>query len=473
MSDKAQLVILGAGPGGYAAAFHANDLGLDVTLIDPKENPGGVCLYHGCIPTKALLHFANLKHEIGNAKEWGLEYEGVNVNLGMLRDWKQKVVNQLTGGLGQLIKRRKINYIRGKAKFRDGNTLEVEKHDGGKMDLPFESALIATGARPNELPGLDFSDERIMDAESSLELAEIPDKLLIIGAGYIGLEMATIYKALGSEINLVELTPDIMPGVDKDLKEIFRKERSEMLKDALFETKVTGVEKEKEKLTAFLEGKDKKKSEKKYDRILVSVGARPNSDVVGLENTGVETDDDGYIKVDRVRKTSVDNIYAIGDVAGRPLLAHKATHEGRVAVEAIAGRKTAYEPKAIPAIFFTDPEIAWTGLTETEAEEQGREIEVAKFPWAASGRAATLGRSKGLTKLVLDPDNGRLLGAGFVGKDAGTLVPEATLAIEMGAVAKDLALTIHPHPTLSETIMEAAEVFLGEPTHIFKPKRRR
>ncbi len=470
-NDKAQLVIIGAGPGGYAAAFHANDLGLDVTLVDPKENPGGVCLYHGCIPTKALLHFANLKHEAEYAREWGLEYSGVDVNLEKVRNWKQKVVKQLTGGLGQLSKRRKINYVRGTAKFKGENTLEIEEHEGKTRELKFDNALIATGARPKSLPGIEF-DNKIMDAETALELEDIPGKLLIVGAGYIGLEMSTIYHALGSDIDIVELTPDIMPGVDEDLKDVFVKERKELLDEAMFETKVTFVKKSGKKLKVTFEDKDGEEKGKSYDKVLISVGASPNSDNLGLDEAGVKTDDKGFIKVDRVRKTNVSNIYAIGDVAGEPLLAHVASHEGRVAVEAIAGKKTAYEPKAIPAIFFTDPEIAWTGLTENEAHDQGRKIEVAKFPWGASGRAATLGRSKGITKLIIDPDNGRILGAGFAGKDAGSLVPEATLAVEMAAVAKDLALTIHPHPTLSETIMEAAEVFLGEPTHIYKPKRK-
>ncbi len=470
-NDKAQLVIIGAGPGGYAAAFHANDLGLGVTLVDPKENPGGVCLYHGCIPTKALLHFANLKQETQHANDWGLEYSDVKVNLDKVRDWKQKVVKQLTGGLGQLSKRRKINYIRGTAKFKSENSLEINEHEGKTRELKFDNALIATGASPKSLPGIEFDNKKIMDAEAALELNDIPGKLLIVGAGYIGLEMSTIYHALGSEIDIVELTSGIMPGVDEDLKDAFAKERKELLEGAMFETKVTSVKKSGKKLKVTFEDKEGEESGKSYDKILLSVGARPNSDNLGLDEAGVKTNDSGFIKVDRVRRTNVKNIYAIGDVAGEPLLAHVASHEGRVAVEAIAGQKTAYEPRAIPAIFFTDPEIAFTGLSETEARKQGRKVEVAKFPWGASGRAATLGRSKGMTKLIFDPDNGRLLGAGFVGKDAGSLVPEATLAIEMAAVAKDLALTIHPHPTLSETIMEAAEVFLGEPTHIFKPKR--
>lgn len=465
-------MIIGAGPGGYGAAFHANDLGFDVTLIDPKENPGGVCLYHGCIPTKALLHFAGVKEETYRAREWGLDFNQVTIELEKVRGWKDKVVKQLTGGLGQLVKRRKINYIRGKAKFIDNQRLKVETHDGEQHELAFEHAVIATGATANKLPGIDLEDDRIMNAESALRLEEIPQELLIIGAGYIGLEMGMIYKALGSGITVAELTSDIMPGVDTDLKKEFRKERDDLLEDALFGTKATDIKKKKKKLEVTLENKEGESRKKEYDRVLVAVGASPNSKGLGLEEAGIETDDKGFIKVDIVRKTNVENIYAIGDVTGQPLLAHKASHEGRVAAGAIAGRKTAYEPKAIPNVMFTEPEIAWTGLSETEAEEQGRKVEVAKFPWGASGRAVTMGRSRGLTKLIIDPGTERILGAGFVGKNAGSLVPEATLAIEMGAVARDLELTIHPHPTLSETIMEAAEVFFGEATHIFKPKRK-
>ncbi|MCF8387790.1 MAG: dihydrolipoyl dehydrogenase, partial [Bacteroidales bacterium] len=463
----------GAGPGGYAAAFHANDLGLDVTLIDPKENPGGVCLYHGCIPTKALLHFASIKEEAFRAREWGLEFSNVTVDVRKVRKWKEKVVKQLTGGLGQLSKRRKIKYVQGTALFKDKNTLEIDEQDGGKKNLKFEKALIATGARANELPGVDFDHERIMSAKSALELKDAPSELLVVGAGYIGLEMSVIYKALGSHVTLVELTKDIMPGIDKDLKDTFKKERKDLLDNALFETKVKEVKKNKKKLKVKLENKDGKSSEREFDKMLIAIGEKPNSENIGLDKAGVETDDQGFIKVDIVRKTKVENIYAIGDVAGQPLLAHKASHEGRVAAEAMAGKKTAYEPKAIPGIVFTEPEIAWTGLTEAEAKEQGRKVEVAKFPWGASGKAVAMGRNQGLTKLIIDPENDRLLGAGFVGKEAGSLVPEATLAIEMATNAKDLALTIHPHPTLSETIMEAAEVYFGEPTHLYKPKKKR
>jgi dihydrolipoamide dehydrogenase len=321
------------------------------------------------------------------------------------------------------------------------------------------------------LRDIEFDHERILNAKSALELEDVPQRLLIVGGGYIGLEMSVIYKTLGSKITLVEMTSDILPGVDKDLKQVFKKEQKDLIKDALFKTKVTGVKKSNKGLIVTLEGENGKKEEREFDKMLVAIGQKPNSAELGLENAGIETDEKGFIKVDEVRQTTAKHIFAIGDVAGQPMLAHKASHEGRVAAEFIAGRKTAYEPKAIPAVVFTQPEIAWTGLTEEQARGQGRKVEVVKFPWSASGRAATLGLTSGITKLIIDPETERILGAGMAGKDAGSLVPEVTLAIEMAAVAKDLELTIHPHPTLSETIMEAAEMYFGEPTHVFRKKK--
>jgi len=318
-----------------------------------------------------------------------------------------------------------------------------------------------------------FDHENIYNAESALELKEIPGNLLVVGAGYIGLEMSVIYKALGAKVTIVELQPDIMPGMDNDLANVFKKARKDLIDNTRFESKVTGVKKSGKKLKVTIENKDGDSNTETFDKVLVAVGERPNSEKVGLDKAGVETDDKGFIKVNEFRQTNQKNIYAIGDVAGQPLLAHKASHEGRVAAEHMAGEKTAYEPKAIPGIVFTEPELAWVGLTEKEAKEQGRDIEVTKFPWSASGRAVAIGQNSGITKLILDPKNGRILGAGFAGKNAGSLVPEATFAIEMGAVAKDLELTIHPHPTLSETIMEAAEMFYGGATHVYKPKRKK
>lgn len=471
MSDKKHVVVLGAGPGGYAAAFQAANLELNVTLIDPKPDPGGVCLFHGCIPTKALLHIAAVKEEAEKAKDYGLNFSQAKVDIDKVREWKQSVVKQLTGGLGQLAKSRKVNFMRGTAKITGKNSLEYTSVEGKKEEVKFDSLIIATGATPSSLPGVEFGDH-IMNAEIALQLKDVPKKLLVVGAGYIGLEMSVIFKALGADITIAEFTPDILPGVDQDLRNVFKKERKDLMEKTMFETKVVAVEKKGKKLEVEFETKDGEKRKEPFDKILVAIGGKPNSKGIGLEEVGIETDEKDFIKVDMVRRTNVDNIYAIGDVAGQPMLAHKASHEGRIAAEHIAGHKTAYEPKAIPAVVFTDPEIAWTGLTETEAKEQGKTVEVAKFPWAASGRAVSLGIKNGLTKLIIDPENDRILGAGMVGKEAGSLVAEATLAIEMAAVARDLELTIHPHPTLSETLMEAAEVYYGHATHVHKKRKK-
>lgn len=468
--DRKQVVVLGAGPGGYAAAFRASGLGMDVTLIDPRENPGGVCLYHGCIPTKALLHIASVKEHTESAEEWGLSFSGVKMDLDKVRSWKNSVVKKLTTGVGQLAKSHKVNYMQGVARLKGKNLLEFESGET-KSEIAFDKLIIATGASPRALENIPF-DDLVMNAEKALELVDVPKKLLVVGAGYIGLEMSIIYQSLGSEITICEFTNDILPGLDQDLKDIFRKEKEDLIGRAMFETKLLSVKREGGKLKAEFETKNGEKRSDTFDKILVGIGSKPNSQGIGLEAAGVKTDDKGFIIVNEFRQTNVDNIYAIGDVAGQPLLAHKATFEGRVAAEHIAGHKTAYEPKAIPAVVFTQPEIAWAGLTENEAKAQGRKIEVARFPWAASGRAVTLGLTSGLTKLIIDPDTDRILGGAMIGRDAGSLVPEIALAIEMAAVARDLELTIHPHPTLSETIMEAAEAYYGGATHIFRRKKR-
>lgn len=471
--DKKQLIVLGAGPGGYAAAFQAANLGLDVTMIDPKPDPGGVCLFHGCIPSKALLHLAKVRKEAVHAEEWGLSFSDARIDLDKVRSWKDSVVKSLTGGLGQLAKIRKVQYLRGTAKLTGTNKLEFTPEDGeNRQEIEFKNLIIATGARSTALPGFEFDDDLIMNSKTALDLKDIPEKLLIVGAGYIGLEMSVIYKALGSDISLAEFTPDILPGADQDLKEIFKKEQKELMSNTMFNTSVTSAVKKGKKLNVKLETRDGETKEETFDKMLVAIGSTPNSEGIGLGEPGIETDDKGFIKVDLFRRTNIENIYAIGDVAGQPMLAHKASHEGRVAAEHIAGKKTAYEPKAIPAVVFTDPEIAWTGITEAEAKEKGIKYEVAKFPWAASGRALTLGVKNGLTKLIIEPESGRILGAAMAGTDAGSLVSEATLAVEMGAVARDLELTIHPHPTLSETIMEAAEIFYGHATHVHRRKKK-
>ena len=475
MSDKinkTQVAVIGAGPGGYPCAFLAADLGLEVTLIDPEENPGGVCLYRGCIPSKALLHAAKVITEADHASTLGIEFGRPKIELDKLRAWKDRVVQKLVGGLGQLSGKRNITYVRGRATFIDPNTLLIKKEDGGEERLTFEQAVVATGSRPSSIPSFPESPD-ILNSTSALDLPEIPGTMLVVGGGYIGLELGTVYSALGTEVSVVEMTSGLMPGVDRDLVRVLQKSSESIYKDIMLDTKVVGIEVAKKGLTVRFEGKDGNHTESVYDKVLVSVGRRPNSEELGLENTGVKVNDSGFIEVDQERRTSEPSIFAIGDVAGEPMLAHKATHEGRVVAEVLSGKKGAFEPAAIPAVVFTDPEIAWCGLTETEAKEKGIAFKVARFPWGASGRATTLERSDGATKLLVDPDTERVLGMGIVGPGAGELIAEGVLAIEMAALASDIELTIHPHPTLSETVMESAEVFYGLSTHVYKPKKKR
>jgi len=471
-TDATRLVVIGAGPGGYAAAFLAADLGLDVTIVDPEADPGGVCLYRGCIPSKALLHVAKLLDETRHAAEWGVDFGKPKIDLGRLRGWKQQVVDKLTGGLGQLTRQRKIRHLRGRAKFVTARSLAIESESGEGQALAFEHAIIASGSRPMALPGFPDDTARVLDSTTALELADVPGRLLVVGGGYIGLELGSVYAALGSKVTVVEMLPGLLPGVDKDLVRPLAKKLGGMFEEILLETKVAEVKSQKNGIKVRLEGESIDKPERRFDKVLVSVGRRPNSEELGLENTTVVVDDQGFIQVDEQLRTAEPSIFAVGDVVGQPMLAHKASHEGRTAVEAVAGHKVAFQPAAIPAVVFTDPEIAWCGLTEEDAKRQGRKVSVARFPWAASGRAMTLGRDDGLTKLVIDPATERILGVGIVGPGAGELIAEGVLAIEMAALATDLKLTIHPHPTLSETLMEAAEVFFGQSTHIYRPKRR-
>ncbi|MEJ2634391.1 MAG: dihydrolipoyl dehydrogenase [Calditrichia bacterium] len=471
-TSATQLVIIGAGPGGYAAAFLAADLGTEVTLIDPEENPGGVCLYRGCIPSKALLHVSKLLAEAQEAADWGVKFAEPEIDLDKLRSWKEGVVKQLTGGLGQLSRQRKINYIQGRAKFLDKNSLEVSDLQGKKSQLSFRHAILASGSRPATVPGISIDSKRILNSTSALNIEDIPKTLLIIGGGYIGLEMGTVYAALGSKVTVVEMLPGILPGADRDLVRFLQKRLEGKFQAILTNTKVVELKEVKSGLKVKFEGKDLEKPEQKFDKVLISVGRKPNSQDLGLENTRVEIDQRGFIKVDEQLCTAEPSIFAIGDVAGEPMLAHKASHEGRTAVEVIAGHKVVFEPKAIPAVVFTDPEIAWCGLTETEAREKNVKFEAARFPWAASGRALTMGRMDGMTKLLIDPDTERVLGMGVAGAGAGELIAEGVLAIEMAALATDVKLTIHPHPTLSETVMESAEVFFGQSTHVYRPKRK-
>jgi len=460
------VAVIGAGPGGYPAAFLAADLGKQVTLIDPEPNPGGVCLYRGCIPSKALLHIAKLIHEAKQAAAWGVTFSEPKIDLDALRSFKNGVVQKLTGGTGTLGKARGVTYLQGTAAFLDAHTLRVEKADGSTENVTFEHAIIATGSRPAGVPGIDIQSPRVWDSTGALALEEIPASLLIVGGGYIGLEMGSVYAALGSKVTVVEFLKTLLPGADKDLAKILQKAMEEQLDRIMLETKVTAMTDTGSAVRVTLEGKDGVTQEESFDRVLVAVGRRPNSAGLGLENTKVVVNQRGFIEVDAQRRTAEPTIFAIGDVAGDPMLAHKATHEGRLAAEVIAGKTYDFSPHAIPAVVFTDPEVAWCGLTETEAKAQGRKVKTVRFPWSASGRATTMDRNDGTTKLIVDPDTEQVLGVGIVGAGAGELIAEGVLAIEMAAVVSDLSLSIHPHPTLSETVMEAADVFFGHSTHM-------
>ena len=394
---KTHLVVIGGGPGGYAAAFLAADLGLEVTLIDPEANPGGVCLYRGCIPSKALLHVAKLINETEESVNWGVEYPKPKINLDKLREYKKGVVNKLTGGTGQLLKQRQINHIQGRAVFLDSHTLEITDLKNKIQNLSFDFAILATGSRPATIPALSIDSPRVMNSTSALELEDIPKSLLVIGGGYIGLEMGTVYSALGSDVSVVEMMPGLLPGADRDLVRILSKRLENKFEKIILKTKVMQMKALKDGVKVTFENENREQREQKFDKVLISIGRKPNSDSIGLGNTRIQVDKRGFVLVDDQRRTAEPSIYAIGDIAGEPMLAHKASHEGRVAAEAIAGEKTAYEPQAIPAVVFTDPEIAWCGLTESEANEKGIKVDVMRFPWAASGRAITMDRTDGLT----------------------------------------------------------------------------
>lgn len=466
------IVVIGGGPGGYAAAFYAADLGMNVTLVDMDKNPGGVCLYRGCIPSKALLHVAKVINEASEAKNWGVDFGEPKIDLDKLRAYKDKVVSKLTGGLGVLTKQRKITYVQGRASFTSSSTISVKKEDGSSEVITFEKAIIATGSVIATIPSLQIESKRLLNSTSALDLPAIPKTLLVVGGGYIGLELGSVYAALGTKVSVVEFMDRLLPGADQDLVTHLQKRIAKSYDKIMLQSKVVAIKEEKNGLTVTIENKDKKQEEQLYDYVLMSIGRKPQTTGLGLEKTKVKTNEKGWIIADKTLKTNDENIYAIGDIVGEPMLAHKASHEARVAVDSIAGKKVAFEPLAIPAVIFTDPEIAWAGITENQAVERGVKFETAKFPWAASGRATSIDRSDGLTKLIVDPDTERILGVGICGPGAGELIAEATLAIEMGATVKDLALTIHPHPTLSETIMEAAELFYGHASHMYKPVKK-
>ena len=470
MADSVQVAVLGAGPGGYAAAFYAADLGMQVALIDEEKNPGGVCLYRGCIPSKALLHVAKVIDEAKHAGNWGVSFAEPTIDVDKLRSYKQGVVDKLTSGVGTVARLRKVKFLQGRATLTGPRSLTVAGA-GGTTELQFEHLILATGSHPTRIPSLSIDSPRMMDSTSGLELPDVPKSLLVIGGGYIGLELGSVYATLGSKVSVVEMTPGLLPGADRDLVGVLEKRLKKLFAAIMLNTKVVKVVEDGAGIRVTFEG-DVAEKEQLFDRVLVAVGRRPNSKIPGLETTAVKVDAKGFIETDPQRRTAERGIFAIGDVAGEPMLAHKASHEARVAVEAIAGHKAVFEPQAIPAVVFTDPEIAWCGLTESQAQAEGIEIEVAKFPWGALSRAITVDRPEGLTKLVLEPKTGRVLGVGIAGSGAGELIAEGALAIEMGATAEDIKLVIHPHPTLSESVMESAEVFFGQSTHVYKPKRK-
>ncbi|MCH8332825.1 dihydrolipoyl dehydrogenase [Candidatus Sumerlaeota bacterium] len=467
---ETELAVIGGGPGGYAAAFHAADKGMSVTLIDAMERPGGVCLHVGCIPSKALLHAAALLDETRAAKKWGIEFGEPKIDLDALRQWKTGIVDKLVGGLQKLCKSRKVKFIQGRAVFIDSERLRLE--DSPTEMVLFQNAILATGSSPVIPPGLDIGSARVMDSTAALDLPDVPARLLVVGGGYIGLELATVYAALGSKVTIVEMTDELLPGVDRDLVRLVHARLRRVAEAIHLETKVAAIEEtgqgNEAALEVMLQGKAKP-ARQSFDRALIAVGRRPNTSGIGLENTKIRVDARGFVQVDAQRRTSEERIFAIGDVAGEPMLAHKATREARVAVEAMLGEPVAFDPLAIPAVVFTNPEIAWCGLTETEAKSKAIAVKVARYPWGASGRAVTLDRTDGMTKILCDPETGRVLGMGIVGAGAGELIAEGVLAIEMGAVAEDLASSIHPHPTLTETIMESSEMILGSATHLYQP----
>ncbi|MGH1464973.1 MAG: dihydrolipoyl dehydrogenase [Cognatishimia sp.] len=466
-----EVVVLGSGPGGYTAAFRAADLGKKVVLIEKDNNLGGVCLNVGCIPSKALLHGAKVITEAEEMGEFGIKFTKPKVDLDALRGWKESVVNQLTGGLGGLAKGRKVQVVTGYGKFTGPNMIEVD-NNGEKSTVSFDQCIIAAGSVPVSLPFIPQDDERVIDSTGALELKDVPKRLMVLGGGIIGLEMATVYDALGSKVTIVEFMDQLIPGADKDVVKPLHKRIEGRYENIFTKTKVTAVEAQKGGLKVTMEGPDGVKTDT-FDKVLVAVGRKPNGHLIDAEKAGVAVDERGFISVDNQQRTGQPHIFAIGDVVGQPMLAHKAVHEGKVAAEVCAGHKRFFDARVIPSVAYTDPEVAWVGLTETQAKAEGIKVGKGVFPWAASGRSLSLGRSEGLTKVLFDEDGDRVIGAGIVGPNAGDLIAEVALAIEMGADAVDLGHTIHPHPTLSETVNFAAEMFEGTITDLMPPKKRK
>jgi len=470
MSDMhTEVLILGGGPGGYTAAFRAADLGKQVTLVERYPVIGGVCLNVGCIPSKALLHLAHIIHEAEAAESHGLSFGKPKIDLDKVRSWKESVSKSLNTGLAGLAKQRNIKIVQGLGTFETANSMLVEGNDG-KQIITFDDVIIAAGSQATQIPVFPNDDPRLWDSTDALELNEIPKKLLIVGGGIIGLEMATVYDALGSEISVVELMDQIIPGCDSDLVRPLHKRIKKQYKNIWLETKVEGIKALKSGLKVSFSG-DKAPESETFDAVLIAVGRRPNGFKIGADKAGIEVDEMGFIQVNEQQKTNVEHIYAIGDIVGNPMLAHKASHEGKVAAEVISGEKSAFDALTIPAVAFTDPEITWMGLTENEAKKQGIEYDKGTFPWAASGRSLSLGRNEGLTKIICEKETGRVLGAGMVGPNAGELISEAVLALEMGADAEDIGLTVHAHPSLSETFAFAAEMVTGTITDLYIKKK--
>ena len=466
------ILVIGSGPGGYAAAFRAADLGREVTLVDKDPTLGGVCLNRGCIPSKTLLHIAKVLEEAESLKKMGVTFTKPTIDIDLVRDWKNKVVSQLSGGIGQMAKARKVNTVQAEATFLSDNEVQLKSESNTEI-ITFDHCVVASGSSSSIIPGIPFDNENVLTSKTALDLKKIPESLLVIGGGYIGLEMGTVFSALGSSVSVAEFLPNLLPGADPDLVKPLARKLKKEFSEIHLSTKITKVEQAKSGVMDVTMEKNGEEITKQYEQVLVSVGRKPNTEKMGVDKTNIKVNEQGFISVDKYQQTSVKNIFAIGDIVGNPMLAHKATHEGKVAAEVICGLPAAFDAKAIPAVIFTDPEIAWVGVTETEAKESGIPYEKGEFPWAASGKSLALGRNEGRTKILFDKDTKRTIGVGIVGPNAGDLISEGALAIEMGADAEDISLTVHPHPTLGETFANAAEVFEGTVTDLYIPKKTR
>ena len=472
MSSKKHIdiLVIGSGPGGYAAAFRAADLGRKVIIVDKDPTLGGVCLNRGCIPSKTLLHIAKVLEETESLKKMGVSFAKPKIDINTVRDWKNKIIKQLSGGIAQMAKARKVETIEGVATFISDKEIQVERKSD-KENITFDHCIIAAGSSSSRIPGIPFDNKNVLTSKTALDIEKIPKNLLVIGGGYIGLEMGTVFNALGADVSIAEFLPNLLPGADPDLVKPLARKLKKHFDEIHLSTKIVDVKPSKPNGLIVTLEKDGATTTKKFEQVLVSVGRKPNTKTIGLENTTIKTNTKGFIEVDKQQKTNVKNIYAIGDIAGDPMLAHKATHEGKVAAEVICGLPAAFDAKAIPAVIFTDPEIAWVGITESEAKEKSIPYEKGEFPWAASGKSLAIGRNEGKTKIIFDPITKRTIGVGIVGPNAGDLISEGALAIEMGADAEDISLTVHPHPTLGETFANAAEVFEGTVTDLYIPKK--